>query len=54
MGKNGIFISGDCNPYIRVDLIPKQDFPDLNKKMKTKIQKRSLKNCASFDDIFEL
>ncbi|XP_065349212.1 protein unc-13 homolog 4B-like isoform X1 [Cloeon dipterum] len=45
---------GDCSPYVRIDLIPKQNFPDCNKKLKTKIQKRSLKNCATFEEYFEI
>jgi hypothetical protein len=46
-------ISGDCNPYIRIELIPRQDLT-AGKKLKTRIQKRSLKNCATFNEIFEM
>jgi hypothetical protein len=46
-------ISGDCNPYIRIELIPRQDLI-AGKKLKTRIQKRSLKNCATFNEIFEM
>ncbi|XP_059489785.1 protein unc-13 homolog 4B-like [Neocloeon triangulifer] len=46
--------NGDCNPYVRIELIPKQNFPEANSKLKTKIQKRSLKSCATFNETFEI